>query len=70
VVVTNAKQAINAVGLKESFLDNFIFNNINVTSATAGEISFANNWKITNSTVVAADGKQPAIKNSNNIKMQ
>jgi polygalacturonase len=70
VVVTNAKQGINAVGLKESLLENFTYNNVSIRSATAGVIDFAANWKITNSTLNATDGKQPVVKNSSNITQQ
>lgn len=70
VVITNTKEAIHAAGLKESMLDNFIFHNVTATVATAGDINFAENWNISNTTLNAKDGKQPTVKNSLNISQQ
>jgi polygalacturonase len=70
VVATNTGKAINAIGLKESLLENFNYNNVNIQSAAAGDVNFATNWKISNSKLNAKDGKQPVVKNSSNITQQ
>lgn len=65
--VTNARKAITAGGLKESLLDNFNFTNIDITTATSGEISFAQNWKFQKFIVKPKDGKELNVQNSTGV---
>lgn len=64
IVVTNAKKAITAGGLKESLLKNFNFENIDITAATAGEINYGENWRFNKFSVKATDGKKLVVQNS------
>jgi hypothetical protein len=68
ITVTNAKKAINAQGLKESSLENFNFSDINISTATSGEINFAKNWTLEKINVKPMDGKEVSILNSTGIK--
>lgn len=68
IKVTGAKKAINAIGLSESALQNFHFNNVNVTAETAGDVKFAEGWKWTNSTITAADNTKLNIPNITETK--
>jgi polygalacturonase len=58
------KKVIDAEGLKESSLQNFQFNNINIEANTAGNISFADSWKLNNVTITAKDKAPLQVKNS------
>jgi polygalacturonase len=69
VSVTHARKAITATGLTESLLKDFNFTNVNITSATAGEINFAQDWKFKKWMLQSNDGKELSIKNSSDIKM-
>jgi len=62
-VKATAKKAINAVGLPESLLQNFQFNNVTIEAKTAGDIKFAQGWKWTNSTITTADNTKLTIPN-------
>ena len=62
-VKATAKKAINAVGLPESLLQNFQFNNVTIEARTAGDIKFAQGWKWTNSTITTADNTKLTIPN-------
>jgi hypothetical protein len=55
VKVTGAKKAINAIGLKESTMQNFHFDGVNIDAATAGEVKFARGWEWKNSQVTTKD---------------
>ncbi len=65
--VTNARKAITAQGLKESFLKEFHFSNVNITAATAGDISFAQDWKFEKFSIKPKDGKELSIQNSQGV---
>ena len=69
IVAKGAKRMISATGLKESTLDNFYFNNMQIESNTYGEISFANSWNFEKVQVKAGDSSRVTVKNSVNIKM-
>ncbi|WPU91510.1 glycosyl hydrolase family 28 protein [Mucilaginibacter sabulilitoris] len=55
IKVTGAKKAINAIGLKESTLQNFHFNQVNIEAVTAGDVQFAQGWKWKNSQITSQD---------------
>jgi polygalacturonase len=69
ITVTNAKRAITAGGLKESSLKNFRFSNISITTATAGDVSFAAGWQFNKVSITAKDNSQVQVKNSENTKL-
>ncbi len=69
VQVKYAKKAMNASGYEKSLLQNFNFSNVEINAATAGEINFAENWKINNMMIKAKDNSTVSIKNSNGVKL-
>jgi polygalacturonase len=69
VKVKYARKAISASGYERSILQNFNFSNVEINTATAGEINYAENWKINNMNVVAKDRSVISIKNSNEVKL-
>lgn len=69
VKVKYAKKAFNANGYDKSILENFNFNNVNVFAADAGEINYAQNWKLNNVVIDTKDKKAIVIKNSSGVKM-
>lgn len=67
VKVKYAKKAFNASGYEKSILQNFTFNNVNISASEAGEINYAENWKLNNVVVNAKDKSPIIIKNSSSI---
>ena len=55
IKATNAKKAVNAVGLDGKPLLNFHFDNVQIEAATAGDIKFAQGWEWKNSTITTKD---------------
>jgi polygalacturonase len=69
VQVKYAKKGMNANGYEKSSLQNFNFSNVEINATTAGEINFAQNWKINNMMIKAKDNSIVSIKNSNGVKL-
>jgi polygalacturonase len=61
IKATGAKKAVNAIGLQESQLQNFHFNNVKIEAKTAGDVKFAQGWKWENSNITAIDGSRLSI---------
>ncbi|QJD95236.1 glycoside hydrolase family 28 protein [Mucilaginibacter robiniae] len=55
VKVNGAKKAVNAIGLQQSPLTGFHFNNVDIEAATAGDIQQANGWTWQQVTIKAKD---------------
>jgi len=53
--IRGAGTAINAIGMEQSKLSNFVLKDVNVTAGTAGQIEHAKGWKFTNVKIVADD---------------
>ncbi len=64
VKVNNAKKAVNAIGLKESELLNFHFDDVSIDAATAGEIQFGKDWQWNNSQVTTKDNTKLNINDA------
>ncbi len=69
VVVKHARKAINASGLDQSLLENFNFQNVEVTTANAGEISFAKDWTWKNVKIRTSDKSTVNVKNSTGLEL-
>lgn len=69
VKVKYARKAISASGYEKSILQNFNFTNVEVNAGTAGDITFAENWKLNNLNVKAKDNSSVIIKNSSGVKL-
>ncbi len=54
-------KAFNVEGFKEAPIENFIFENIQLNTETAGEIAHAQNWQVINSNFNFEDGEAPAL---------
>jgi len=65
VKVTGAKKAINAIGLKESAMQNFHFDNVNIEAATAGDVKFAQGWEWKKSQIITKDGTKLDLIDTN-----
>lgn len=66
--ITNSKQFLNVVGSKESLMKDFNISHINADVATAGSISFAQNWTFDNILIKTKDFKQIQINNSEQVE--
>ena len=69
VKVNFARKAFSAAGYDKSVLKNFNFNNVEINAATAGDITYAENWKLENINIKARDNSTIAIKNSTGVKL-
>lgn len=68
VKATDVKKALNAIGFKETILENFNLININATAVTAGTIDFASNWTFKNVEIKSNDQTRLEVKNSTAVK--
>jgi polygalacturonase len=68
VKVQNAKIAISAEGQPNSLLEGMILDNVTMTAATAGGLSYAKDWIIKNVNITAQDEEPIAVQNSSKIK--
>jgi hypothetical protein len=55
---------VNAIGLKESTMLNFNFDNVKVEAAVAGDINFGQNWHWNNSQITTKDNSVINVKNA------
>jgi polygalacturonase len=69
VKVKYAKKAFNASGYEKSILQNFNFSNVTINAGDAGEINYAESWKLNNVLVNTKDNKPIDIKNSTGVKL-
>ncbi len=69
VKVTDAKKAINAIGLQESELVNFNLKNVTITAVTAGDVEFAQGWKFDRVDIQAKDNSKLGVKSSSNMNI-
>ncbi|SEO34618.1 Glycosyl hydrolases family 28 [Niastella yeongjuensis] len=69
IKAVGVKKVVNAAGIKESLLQNFLFNNVNVQGNTAGTIDFGEGWRFEHVSIVGADGKQLQVSNSEDMKL-
>ncbi|MFD1875228.1 glycoside hydrolase family 28 protein [Hymenobacter bucti] len=68
VKVQNAKIAISAEGQPNSLLEGMTLDNVTMTAATAGGLSYAKDWIIKNVNITAQDDEPIAVQNSSKIK--
>jgi polygalacturonase len=69
IKVTEARKALSAAGLKESWLENFRFHNIQIEANTAGDISYAKDWQFKDVAIKTKDNSQIKIKESSNVQL-
>jgi hypothetical protein len=66
IVAKGVKKIFNAAGLKESYLENFQFDNVKIQGASAGDIAFAKGWRFYN---VNLGDLKLNIKESENMQL-
>ena len=69
IKAVGVKKVISAFGLKESQLQNFHFNNVQVLGNTAGVIDYGSNWVFDNVSIQGADGAKLKVNNSENMSL-
>jgi polygalacturonase len=69
IIVKKAKKGINGIGLQQSSLDNFNFENVTMNATTAGDIDYAKNWSFRNVDIKSVDNKPVNIKNAENVRL-
>lgn len=69
VKVTDAKKAINAIGLPESELINFNLKNVTIAAATAGDIELAQGWKFDHVDIKTKDNSKLGVKSSSDMNI-
>jgi len=66
----NAKgstMGINVAGIKESYLENFILQNIHIEAEKPGRVMYTKNWVFDNVTVLGENGEKMRIENNIDI---
>jgi polygalacturonase len=69
ISAAGVKKVVNAVGLKESLLQDFHFTNVKVQGNTAGVVSYGNGWIFNNVSIKGANGEKLLVNNSEGMKM-
>jgi polygalacturonase len=69
VEVKQARKAISAIGLEQSSLDNFLFDDVIINADNAGAINFAKNWKGKNVLINTKDKSSVNITKSDGISL-
>jgi polygalacturonase len=69
IIVKKAKKGINGIGLQQSSLDNFNFENVTMNATAAGDIDYAKNWSFKNVDIKSVDNKPVNIKNAENVRL-
>ncbi len=69
VEVKFARKAFSANGYEKANLQNFNFNNVHINAAAAGEINYAENWKINNTLITTKDKSSVNVTNSSGVKL-
>jgi polygalacturonase len=69
IKAVGVKKVVNATGLKESFLQDFHFNNVQVQGNTAGVVNYGDGWVFKNVSIKGADGEKLVVNNSSAMKL-
>jgi hypothetical protein len=64
IKATGARSAFNVSAYPNATLDDFRFDHLEIEAATAGTISNARNWTLTDSNIKTADGSKPVFTDS------
>jgi len=70
IKAVGVKKVVNAAGLKESLLQDFHFNNVQVQGNTAGVVSHGSGWVFNNVSIKGADGQKLQVNNSEAMKLE
>jgi polygalacturonase len=69
IKAVGVKKVINAAGLKESPLQDFIFYNVQVQGNTAGSVNYGAHWVFNDVSIKGADGEKLQVKDSEDMKL-
>ena len=69
ITVGSAKKAISATGLEQSLITGVTIDNTTINAATAGTVSFANDWQLQKVIITTKDGTKLVVSNSTNINL-
>lgn len=69
IKAVGVKKVVNAAGLKESLLEDFHYNNVQVQGNSAGTVSYATGWVFNNVSFTGADGAALRVENSDKMKL-
>jgi polygalacturonase len=69
IKAVGVKRIVTATGLKESLLQGFHFNNVQVQGNKAGSVNYASGWQFKNVIFKGEDGAILQVSNSENMKV-
>ncbi|WP_240676007.1 glycoside hydrolase family 28 protein [Botryobacter ruber] len=69
IKVTDARRALSASGIKESLVENFHLEDIDIEAKTAGQINYAKDWTFDDVDIKTADNSKIEIKNSTGVSL-
>ena len=69
IKAVGVKKIVNAAGLKESLLEDFHYNNVQVQGNSAGTVSYASGWVFNNVSFKGADNIALQVANSEKMKL-
>jgi polygalacturonase len=69
IKAVGVKKVVNAAGLKESLLQDFHFNNVQVQGNTAGSVNYGSGWVFSNVSITGADGSTLVVNNSEGMQL-
>lgn len=69
VTAASARKAISATGLEQSLITGVHIDHTTIHAATAGDISFARDWRLDNVVITTKDGSSVQIKNSSDVTL-
>ena len=67
--VVSARKAISAGGLDQSWITGVHLKNIRINAVTAGEISYARDWDISDVMISAPDHSKPDMQHTDNVRL-
>lgn len=68
ITASGAKQAVNASGLEDSYLQNFSWENVKISGSKSGTISYTKNWSFKNVTFNTADDAQLKLNHNQELE--
>ncbi|MCC9165802.1 glycoside hydrolase family 28 protein [Pontibacter harenae] len=69
IYVKDATKALSAAGIPQSSIESFHLSDINIKAKTAGEITYAKNWKFNDVDIDTEDNSKIEVQNSTNINL-
>jgi hypothetical protein len=70
IKAVGVKKVINAAGLKESPLQDFVFSNVQVQGSSAGSVNYGAHWVFNEVSIKGADGEKLQVNNSVDMKLE